>query len=196
MPLTDRPNGPQTIAASPSTQAGLNFQAALASPLTATQQLTSAAATVILNPQNPTLALIVPLRPNQGLEQSPFDLWASGYVQTTNTTNITGKLASGTSTTDASNTSMGASGANAVNTAIAPWRVHAELLYDSVSGKLTGTIEWLINNILTAKAAIPTIITGIKDTGNPVANFVLSFTSSAATVPLPTTISVRKFSAG
>jgi hypothetical protein len=196
MPLSDRPNGPQILAAASTAQTALNLSAALAAPLPAVQLLTATTATVILNPQNTALALICPLSPNEGNEGTCFDLWASGMITTTNTTNITGKLESGTNIADASNTNLGSSSAIACNTISCNWRVHAELLYDSTSGKLTGTFEWLINNTLTAKAVLATVVTGLKDTNSPVANFVLSFTSSAATVPLPTTITVKKFSVG
>lgn len=196
--LSDRPNTPSTIAASSSTQSGLNQQAVLAAPLPATLTLSGATAGVVLNPQNPSLALICSLSPNQGLEATSFDLWASGTVTTTvgGPNNVTGKLASGTSTTDGTNTALSSSSATAVNNVAANWRVHAELLYDSVSGKLTGTAEWLINNIITAKAALATVVTGVNDSANPVANFVLSFTSSAAAGGTPTTVKVTKFSVG
>jgi hypothetical protein len=197
MALSDRPNGPATIAASSSNQSGLNVQAALASPLPATLTLTAVTAAVVLNPQNPALALVCPLSPTQGNEATPFDLWASGTVVTGNATNVVGKLGVGTSTTDATNTALGSSSATAVGTTSANWKVHCELLYDSVSGKLTGTIEWLINNVLTAKAALANVVTGIKDTNNPVANFVLSFSSSAAAGgAAATTVVVKKFSVG
>lgn len=196
--LADRPNGPATIAASSSNQSGLNIQAVLGAPLPATLTLTGATAAVVLNPQNPSLALVCPLSPNQGLEATSFDLWASGTVTTTvgGPNNITAKLAAGTSTTDATNTALSTSTATAVNNVAANWRVHAELLYDSVSGKLTGTAEWLINNTLTAKAVLANVVSGIKDSNSPVANFVLSFTSSAAAAGTPTTVKVTKFSVG
>lgn len=198
MALSDRPNIPPTLAASASTQSGLNVQAVIAPPLPATLTLSGATAGVVLNPQNPTLALVLPLSPNQGLEATAFDLWASGTVTTTvgGPNNITGKLAAGTSTTDGSNTALSSSTATAVNNVAANWRLHAELLYDSVSGKLTGTAEWLINNIITAKAALAAALTGVNDNSNPVANFVLSFTSSAAAGGTPTTVKVSKFSVG
>lgn len=196
MPLSDRPNGPQFAAASVPYQTGLNVQAGNAAPIPATLTLTAVAAGVVVNPQNPASALVCQLSPNEGNEASAFDLWASGYVTTTSTTNIVGKIGSGTSTTDGANPSVGTSSASAVNSTSAPWRVHLELLYDSVSGKLTGTFEWLINNILTAKAVLPNVVTGVKDSNNPVASFVLSFSSSAAAGGTPTTVVVKKFTVG
>jgi hypothetical protein len=196
MALSDRPNSVVPLAANSALMSGLNQQANQANVLPASLVLTGVAAGVVLNPQNPTLALVCPLSPNEGNEATPFDLYASGYVTTANASNIVGKLAAGTSTTDATNTALGSSSASAVGTTTAPWKVHCELLYDSVSGKLTGTVEWLVNNILTVKAAIATIITGVKDANSPVANFVLSFSSSAAAGGAATTVVVKKFSVG
>jgi hypothetical protein len=196
MALSDRPNGPPTIAASTSTQSGLNAQAALASPLPAALVLSAAAAAVVANPQNTAIALVLPLSPYQGNEATAFDLWASGIVTAANATNLVGKLAAGTSLNDATNIALSSSAASALTATTTNWKVHAELLYDSVSGKLTGTADWLINNVLTAKAALANVVTGMKDSNSPVVNFVLSFSSSAATGPLPTTVTVRKFTAG
>jgi hypothetical protein len=54
----------------------------------------------------------------------------------------------------------------------------------------------MINNVLVAKTALSNVVTGIKDTNNPVLSFVVSFTSSAATALLPATITVKNFTAG
>lgn len=194
--LWDRPNGPQSIAANSAAQAALNVQASLAASQPATLILSAAAEVVVPNPQNATVPFICPLSGNQGNEQTMIDLVASGIITTGQATNVTMKLYSGVSLTIGSDTLLGSSGAIAVNTTTASFRVHAELLYDSVSGKLTGTFEWLLNNTLVAKAALAAVVTGLKDTNALVASFVLSGTSSAATAPLPTTISVRKFCVG
>jgi hypothetical protein len=197
MALSDRPVGPQTIAASSSAQSGLNVQAVLNAVMPALQVLASSTETVIVNPENTAIALILALPPYQpSLEQTAFDLWASGYTTTTASGTITIKLYSGTSTTVGSDTALGSSGAVTQNTASAPWRVHAELLYDSVSGKLTGTIEFSVNNSLVTKVALTNVVTGISNLTNPVASFVISFTSSGATSGTPTTVNVQKFSVG
>lgn len=197
MSLWDRPNGPQTIAASSSAQAGLNVQAALAAILPATLILTATAEVVVPNPENTAIALVVPLPPNQpSLEQTLFNIVASGYITTTNSTNVTVKLYQGTSLTVGSDNALGTSGAIAQNTASAPWALKAEAIYDSVSGKLTGSVRFLVNNTLVAEAAFTTVVTGISNTKNPVANFLVSFTSSAAAGGTPTTCVVTKFTAG
>lgn len=197
MPLSDRPNGPVPLAANSALMSGLNQQANQAQIMPATVTLTAAALAVVPNPQNLTLALVCSLSPNEYNESAVFDLWASGTVLTTVTTNnIVVKLSSGTSLTDGSNTSLGVSGASATNNTGANWWIHAQLLYDSASGKLTGVVESEVNNIYTAKAALANIVSGINDNNNPVANFVLSFSSSAAAPGTPTTIVVKRFSVG
>lgn len=194
--LLDRPNGPQTIAASSSSQAGLNAQASIAPLQPATLVLVATAEAVVPHPQNAAIAFILSLSPNQGLEQTIWDLAASGFITTKNSTNITCKLYSGTSLTVGSNTALGASSAQAVNTTTCPWYCKGTFIYDSVSGKLTGSVKFFINNVLTAEAAISNVITGISDVANPVCNFVLTFTSSAADATHQTTVSVKKFSCG
>ena len=196
MSLWQRPNGPQSIAASPTSQAGLNVQGAPVAMPPATLVLGGTTETVVAHPQNSAIAYVCILSPNQGNEQVPFDLVASGYVTTTNTTNITIKIYSGTSLTVGSDTLLGASSAVAVNTAKCPWEVHLHLIYDSVSGKMQGYIEGLLNNTLITKAAISATLTGINDLNNPVANFVISCTSSASTGPLPATFVVKNFTVG
>lgn len=194
--LWDRPNGPQSIAASPTNQSGLNAQSSLNPIQPATLVLSAAAEVVVPHPQNPAIAFVLPLVGSQGDEQTMIDLIASGIVTTGQATNVTLKLYSGTSLTLGSDSILGSSGAIAVNSTTCPWRCHGELIYDSVSGKLHGVVEWLLNNTLVVKTALSTVITGLKDLNSPVANFVLSGTSSAATGPLPTTISVKKFCIG
>lgn len=197
MALSDRPNGPMPLAANSALMSGLNAQANQTNILPATLTLTGTALGVVLNPQNATLALVCPLSPNEGNEQTVFDLWASGTVSTTVTTNnIVVKLAAGTSIVDANNTALGVSGASAVNNMASNWYIHATLLYDSVSGKLTGNVESEVGNVFTAKAALTNIVTGVNDNNNPVVNFVLSFSSSAAAAGTPTTVTVKKFSVG
>lgn len=196
MALWTRPNGPQSTAFTTS-QAGLNQQAALGAAVQpATLVLTAATEAVVPHPQNPSIAYVCSLSPSEGNEAVPFDLVVSGYVTTTNTTNVTLKLYSGTSLTVASDVALAASAATAQNTASAPFEIHAHLLYDSVSGKLTGWFDGLVNNTLITKAALSNIVTGIKDTNNPVANFVLSATSSAAASGFATTVVVKNFTVG
>lgn len=194
--LWQRAMGPKTIAASSSSQAGLNTSGALPALFPAVLTLLSATETVVPHPDNASIAFALPLPGNKGLEQIPFNLIASGIITTNSTTNVTAKLLSGTSLTVGSDTSLGASTATAVNTTTTPFRIKAELIYDSVSGKLHGEIEFLINNSITAKAALANVVTGLNNANDPVATFVLSFTSSGADSTHATVVSIKNFSVG
>lgn len=195
--LYDRPNGPATSATGVAGNVALNTQAGNAGPLPVTQALTAVAETLILSAINPAVALTVQIPPVSGYEQTVFDLVASGYLKTTNVTNLTLKVYSGSTL---AGTLLGTSGAIAQNTASAPYFVRAKLIYDSVSGKLDGAIQFFVNHTLVAEVVVSNTITGISDngTGNggAVATFCLSLTSSAAAAGNPTTINVQKFSVG
>lgn len=196
MSIWQRPNGPTSIAANSAAQSGLNVQASLAGLFPATLVLTSTTETIMPHPQNAAIAFALPLSPNEGNEQIAWDLEVSGYIITTNTTNVTVKVYSGTSLTVGSDTQLATSGAIAQNTASAPFEMHLHCVYDSVSGKMGGYFEGFINNTLVAKAALSNVITGIKDSNNPVATFLISFTSSAAAGGNATTCVVKNFTAG
>jgi len=196
MSLWQRPNGPASIAASPSNQSGLNQQAVLASIVPGTLVLTGTVETVVPHPQNPAIPYICAVAPNEGNEAVPFDVVASGYVTTTVAGTVTLKIYSGTSFTVANDKLLGASAAVTQNNASAPFEIHLHLLYDSVSGQLTGYVEGLVNNTLITKAAISNVISGVKDTSNPVVNLLLSATSSAAAGATPTTVVIKNFTAG
>jgi hypothetical protein len=139
---------------------------------------------VVQNPAITTtatpVALVVQIPSKSEMEQLPFEIQASGYIATGANATVTAKLYSGTSTTPGSNTLLGSSGAVTQNTAKAPFWAHAKLIFDSVSGKLGGTVDFLINNTVVASVAISNVVTGISDTANPVASFCISFTFSAA----------------
>lgn len=197
MGIFDRPQGPTAPAANSTTQQALNTQAAATiGPLPAQLLLASSAEAIVANPLNALLALTVALPPNTQNEQSELVLAASGYIKTTSTTNITAKVYSGTSLTPGSNTSIATSGTVAQNTATAPFLLRIHLVYDTVSGKLGGWFKFLINNTLVAEGALSNVVTGISNTGNPVASFCLSFTSSGADGTHITTINVARFSVG
>ena len=155
--------------------------AANASGFPVQQTLLTTAETVIGNPASPTtLALICPIPPGGVLEADPFDVVASGFLNigTSSTVNI--KLYSGTSLTPGSDTLLGASGAITAFAGKAPWYAKATLIYDSTSGKLQGSIKFMVNNTLVAEAAVSNVVTGLSSVNNPIANFVISFTFATA----------------
>jgi hypothetical protein len=65
-------------------------------------------------------------------------------------------------------TALAAGSAVAVPTTGCPWWLDAELIFDSVSGLLHGTISQLINNTFTTAAALTGILTGLNGTNAPV----------------------------
>lgn len=194
MPLSDRPYGPVSGAASVANQTGNNVSAALAGPLPATQAITATAETLILNPENLAVALSIGIPPNTALEQSVFDLFASGYIKTTAAGNVTLKLYSGT--VIAGGSLLGTSGAIAQATATSPFYVKARLIYDSVSGTLVGSVQFYVNKTLVAEATLSNFPANVSNLSNPVAQFCLSITSSGAGAGTPTTINVQKFTVG
>lgn len=197
MALWDRPNGPVVPAATSATMPPLNTQVALPAPLPVSQAITAATETIILSPVSPTQALTAVLGPFTALEQTLFDVIASGYVKTTSSSNLTLGLYVGASTTVvAGNLLHKTAAAVAQNTATAPWFIHAYLIYDSVSGKMHGKCGGMCNNTIDPEIAISNVPTGISNLANPVATFSLSITSSGAAGGTPTTINVAKFNAG
>jgi hypothetical protein len=142
---------------------------------------TSTAEALIPNPATPTKPLLVQVPASSGLEQRVWEFEGSGYIVTGGTTNVTLKTyaALGTATLSTSSTALGSSGAVAQNSAKAPFWIHGKAIYDSISGKLTGTIDYLINNTVVASAAFGAVLTGISDTANPVLSLGFSITCSA-----------------
>ena len=169
---------------------------ATAGVLPATQTVLTTAETVILNPalNSSTQALVLNVPPGGPLEQRPFDVVASGYLNIGTSSTVAIKLYSGTSTTVGSDTLLGSSGAITAFAGKAPWYTKATLIYDSVSGKLQGTIKFMVNNILVAETAVSNVVTGLNNAGGvggaPVANFVLSVTFATAGTQI---ISVQDF---
>lgn len=197
MSLWDRPNGPVSGAASSATATSLNAQAAQAGPLPATQTVASSAEAKILSPENLAVALTVALPPDTANEQTVLDLVVSGYIKTTATGTIAlGLYADGLATITAGNLLHKTASAVNQNTATAPFFFKAQLIYDSVSGKLQGRAGGMINNVLDPEIAFTNVPTGISNTGNPVATFSFTITSSGADGTHLTTINIAKFSVG
>lgn len=182
MPST-RQYGPSIATPSPASGVpAINVQAQTGIiPLPATLTTgVSTSETLIPNPATPTKPLLVQVPASSNLEQRIWEFECTGYIITGGTTNITLKVyaALGTATLSTSSTSLGSSGAVAQNSAKAPFWAHAKLIFDSISGKLHGTIDYLINNTVVASAAVA-VLTGVSDTANPVLSLGMSLTCSA-----------------
>lgn len=181
-----RQYGPSIATPSPASGVpALNVQAATGIvPLPATLTTgTSTAETLIPNPATPTKPLLVQIPASSNLEQRVWEFEGSGYMISGGTTNVTLKTyaALGTATLSTSSTALGSSGAVAMPTSggKSPFWIHGKAIYDSISGKLTGTIDYLINNTVVASAAFGAVLTGISDTANPVLSLGFSITFSA-----------------
>jgi hypothetical protein len=198
MSLWDRPNGPVSGAANSATQTTLNTQAAQAGPLPATQAIIATAEAKILSPENTAVALTVTLPPNTPSdEQTLIDVIVSGYIKTTASGTIAlGLYGDGLATVTSGNLLHKTASAVTQNNATAPFFFHAQLIYDSVSGKLHGKAGGMINNVIDPEIALTNVLTGISNLANPVLTFSFTITSSGAASGTPTTINVQKFSVG
>jgi len=208
MALSDRPFGPNSGAAAAANIIPLNVQATQTQLATILPvQFTLAAATQTQAPSAPNSAvpLSIQVQPDTLIEQTVFDLYASGYIQTRASGTLTINLYSGISTTIGSNTLLGTSGAVTQNTAIASWFCHARLIFDSVSGVLAGDIEFYINKTRVGGVTLSNFPSGFLNQGNPSANpptnanlpnFTLTFASSGALGSVLTTVNIQKFSVG
>jgi hypothetical protein len=115
----------------------------------------------------------------------PFQLKAYGTITTGTNTNVTLKLyqvpasvvAAGTAGTLANDNLLNSSGAQAVNTTSTNFEMTAELQWDSVSKKLTGTVKWSLGGALVAEAEITVLTTATASELE--LNFLLSTTFSA-----------------
>lgn len=201
--LWDRPNGPTSGAASVPNQIPLNQQGAQSGPLPALLTLTGTAETIMPSAELASVALTCALGPDTAIEQTLFNLIGSGIVTTENSTNITIKVYEGAAIV--SGNLLGSSGAIAVNTATAGWWARADLMFDSVSGALVGTIQFYLNKQVVAAVTLSNFVTGFVNNDNLSANppvtanlpvFSLSFQSSAASANNPTTVNVQKWTCG
>jgi hypothetical protein len=188
----------------------MNTEAQPTGPLPATLNLISSTETLVPSVNVATVPLSVACHPDTGLEQTPFELYASGIITTGSSTNLTLKLYQGLTIT--SGNLMGSSGAIAQNgttsaRVTASWYVHAIFMIDSVSGTLVGKIDFYVNETIVAAVTLSNFNTGFINAGNPSANpatvsklpqFVLSVTSSGATgtTNANTFVNVQKFSVG
>src|ERR1700679_2145794 len=115
MALSDRPYGPTSGAASVANQIPLNQQATqtqtLAGVLPVQLILVSGGQRIVMSAPNAAVPLSVQLGPDTQIEQTVFDLWASGAITTTASGNITAGLYEGSNDNFANNILLGSSGA-------------------------------------------------------------------------------------
>jgi hypothetical protein len=165
-------------------QLAQNVQGSVApAPLPAKQTVTVNTETVINNPALSAQPLLVSIPASALLEQNIFEIHASGYIKCNASSTLTLKLYSGSSATVGSDTLLKSSGAVSAFQATVPFYIIAQLVYDSVSGKLGGTVKFMVNNTLVAEAALANVPTGITSSptlGAAVISFLLSVTFGTA----------------
>jgi hypothetical protein len=196
MALSQRPFGPGPNLPNVQSVIAQSVQGEGPGPLPASQSLSTTAETLIVNPAQTSLALSCAVPPNTNLEQIPFEFNWSGEITTKATGNLTLKVYSGTAIV--SGNLLGSSGAIAGVTSggSSPFWAAAKLIYDSVSGKLDGKIEFFVNHVLVAAVAVSNTITGVSNTNDPVAQFCVTLTSSGADGTHLTTINTQNLSCG
>lgn len=179
MSLWKRPYGPgnQNPTGTANTQGVQTFGSAAAA-VPSLQTVTVNTEVQLVAGNNAALNLLAALESQTNLEQIPFDVNWSGYITTGTTTNVTLKVYA--STAGALTTQLATSGAIAQNTASAPFFVRLKVVFDSVSGKLGGIFEGVINNTLFGPTALSNVVTGLANKTNPVITLAFSVTFSAA----------------
>lgn len=111
--------------------------------------------------------VVIPVPGSGRLEQKRFKIRASGTATTAGATTTFGvTLYAGQSLTPGSNTVLGSLAGVVINTTTATWFLEAILIFDSISGKLTGTTSGLINNTIGAAAAITPLL-GLNGAAGP-----------------------------
>jgi hypothetical protein len=144
-------------------------------PLPTTFKVAAIGDQVVSNPQFTAFPLQLNIPANSPLEGQRFAIYASGRITTGVSSTGEIKLWSGTSLTPASNTLLGDSGAvTAFGPATVPWFVNADVIFDSVSGHLNGTVGFTVGANVVAAVALSNVVANIKNTNNPVLTFVLS----------------------
>ena len=157
-----------------------------------TRQITAAPAAGILNAPSSAaqvfaqllatnLAAAIAVPGTKRLEGRKFNIRATG-VCTTSGAAVTVQpfLAAGSSLTQAQNTVIAQTAATTVAQTSCPWTIEAALTFDSISGKLTGQFTSNVNNQVGALTALPTVITGLNGSNDPVFSVVCGLTFSTA----------------
>jgi hypothetical protein len=90
-------------------------------------------------------------------------------------------IAVGSSLTPGSNVVIAQPGtAGAIGAASCPYWLEADLIFDSLSGKLQGYFNGMVNNVAITNAALATVVTGLTSKNDPVFQLVCGVTFSTA----------------
>jgi hypothetical protein len=163
----------------------INVQGANNAILPALQSFATTAETQF-NLPSLRIPLAVAIPPGGPCEQEEFYVVFSGYITTTQSSTIIFKLYAGDSATIGSNTLLASTSSETVATTTKPFACKATLVYDSVSGKLTGRFEGIVGATATALAVVagaPPFALSINNVNNPVLTFTLTATFGTAATP-------------
>jgi len=173
------PQGP-SVGGQPATVIPINTKAVNAAVLPCTFPCTAAAEAILANPAVPGSALCLAIPSKSMMEGTPFQVLISGvYNQQVASGTMGFSLYMGSSLTPGSNTLIKAV-APVTFTGTAPFFIRAELIGDSVCGKIVGTVKSLVNLTIGAEAAIAAALAVPNWANDPVVQFVLSCTPSGA----------------
>jgi hypothetical protein len=108
-----------------------------------------------------------------------FKVRAYGRVTGGTTTNFTAVLYSGTSATLSSNTAIETSGAVAVNSISTNWALETTIVWDTTSDEMHGRGWGMVDDTVTAVAALTNSPTSVDPAGDTSLGFVVSWQFSA-----------------
>lgn len=142
-----------------------------------------------------TLPLAVALPPGGPCEQEQFTVVASGYVQTKQSSTVVIKLYVGDSSTIGSNQGIVTTTSVTLATTTSPFLIKADLVYDSVSGKVDvlSVAAVLKGTVNTSIIATTPYSLSISNTGNPVITFTLTATFGTGSAGTPNYINLKDF---
>lgn len=194
--LSQRPYAVQSGAAVAANQTGMNVQGQGSSTLPNSQAITTTAETKILN--SLTLqALVASLPAGEIPDSVEFDLYVSGYIKATASGTIAlGLYADALTTVTSGNLLHKTASAPTQGIGTYGFKIHAHLTVSTATGLIEGSVGGYAAEAIDPEITLTNFPSGIVLTNNPVANFSLSITSSAAAVATPTTITVTNFSLG
>lgn len=159
----------------------------------AAAQVNGAVATLQVFPNAVVLPQIPSILSCEGsgvVEMRKFIIRASGRCLTVNNSNVQltlhAALGATALTIAAPGTVIAQAAAVNQNTTGAPWYIEARLIFDSISGKLHGTFQTMVNNSLSAEAAVAAVlanVSGAAGSAEPALQFTagISFSIAAAT---------------
>jgi hypothetical protein len=136
---------------------------------------------------SPAAACVLNILGTNRLEQKVFKVRASGIATTAGAFTVLPTLFAALVTPAASLvpanwTAIGVGTASAIGTTTAGWEIEMEALFDSISGKLSGTFKSCVNNIPVASAALAAQLAGIVGSAEPALVVAVGLTFSAANV--------------